>query len=59
LPLTVTGRKKPILHWVRAHQRRIKEGVDIDINKHLRGCCEFVMNDTKFCITLPHKQTKQ
>jgi len=31
LPMTSTGRKKPILHLVAAHKRRIKEGTDIDI----------------------------
>lgn len=55
LPLTETGRKRPILHWVSAHQRRIKEGIDIDIEKHLRGCTEFIFNGTSFKITRPAK----
>lgn len=53
LPVTATGRKRPILHWVNAHQRRIKNGVDVDIEKHLRGTEEFIFNGTKFKITNP------
>lgn len=56
LPLTKTGRKRPILHWVRAHQRRIKEGVEIDIKKHLRGIESFEMNGTVFMIDSPRKK---
>jgi hypothetical protein len=55
MPMTETGRKRPILHWVKAHQRRIKEGIDIDIEKHLRGINEFVYQGTKFIITRPIK----
>ena len=57
LPMTTTGRKKPILHWVKAHQRRIKEGIDIDIRKHLRGESKFEMNGTRFSIVSPHRDT--
>jgi hypothetical protein len=53
LPLTATGRKRPILHWVAAHRRRIKSGVDIDITKHLRGCSGFDMLGTRFDIINP------
>jgi hypothetical protein len=38
---TTTGRKKPLLHWVKAHHRRMKSGVEVDISEYLRG-------DTKF-----------
>jgi hypothetical protein len=55
MPLTETGRKRPILHWVAAHQRRIKNGIDIDIEKHLRGITEFTYQGTKFTITRPIK----
>lgn len=55
LPLTATGRKRPILHWVRAHQRRIKEGIDIDIRRHLRGIVEFTMGEFNWRITHPAK----
>jgi hypothetical protein len=56
LPMTETGRKRPILHWVKAHQRRLKAGIDIDIEKHLRGINEFVYQGTKFIITRPIKE---
>lgn len=55
LPMTATGRKRPILHWVNAHQRRMKEGIDVDIDKYLRGTEEFLMDGTKFSITQPRK----
>lgn len=58
MPMTATGRKRPILHWVASHQRRIKEGIDIDIEKHLRGINEFVYQGTKFTITRPIKKLK-
>lgn len=57
LPLTETGRKRPILHWVASHHRRIKSGIDIDIKKHLRGCNEFIYQGTKFTITNPLKKS--
>lgn len=57
LPLTETGRKRPILHWVASHQRRLKKGIDIDIDKYLRGTNEFIYQGTKFKITRPLKQT--
>lgn len=55
MPMTETGRKRPILHWVAAHNRRIKNGIDVDIEKHLRGINEFVFQGTKFEITRPIK----
>ena len=55
LPLTVTGRRKPILHWVRSHKRRIKEGIEIDVCKHLRGTQDLVMGDMAFRISEPDK----
>lgn len=58
MPMTETGRKRPILHWVAAHQRRIKNGIEVDIEKHLRGTNEFVYNGTKFTITQPLKKIK-
>ena len=53
LPVSATGRKRPILHWVAAHRRRIKAGIDIDISKHLRGISELEMNGLRFQITRP------
>jgi len=55
LPVTESGRKRPILHWVRAHQRRIKDGIDVDITKHLRGITNFEMDGFEFNITNPVK----
>ena len=55
MPLTETGRKRPILHWVRAHQRRLKDGIDIDIRPHLRGIIELEMDSLRFRITQPDK----
>lgn len=56
VPITNSGRLRPILHWVKAHKRRLKEGIDVDINKHMRGIDEFVMHDVKFSITQPRKK---
>jgi hypothetical protein len=56
LPLTATGRKRPILHWVQAHLRRIKSGIDIDIRKYLRGITDFSMGEINFSITSPCKE---
>lgn len=57
LPLTESGRKRPILHWVRAHQRRMREGTDIDIERHLRGVDKFEMGGFSWAITNPIKKT--
>lgn len=59
LPVTATGRKRPILHLVRAHKRRVKEGVDIDIARYLRGVSEVIMHDTKYTITPPAAMTSE
>lgn len=55
LPKTKTGRKNPILHWVSAHKRRVKNGTEINIENHLRGTDKFEMNGTLFTITRPQK----
>lgn len=57
-PLTETGRKKPILHWVNSHKRRLKNNIDIDIDKYLRGITEFKMGELNFKITQPVKEIK-
>jgi hypothetical protein len=59
LPMTETGRKRPILHWVACHKRRMKSGIEIDIDKHLRGTNEFVYQGTKFIITNPVKNNQK
>jgi hypothetical protein len=54
-PISESGRRRPILHWVRQHQRRVKSGIDIDIHKHLRGVVSFEMDGFSFEITSPTK----
>ena len=54
-PITPTGRKRPILHWVQQHKRRIASGIDVDVTRHLRGITEFEMGDLHFEITSPQK----
>lgn len=56
LPMTDTGRKRPILHWVKSHQRRMKSGTDVDVDQYLRGTHEFIFNNTQFIITNPTKE---
>lgn len=55
LPVTETGRKRPILHWVRAHKRRLKAGIDIDISPYLQGITALDMDGLRFQITQPNK----
>lgn len=52
-PLSESGRRKPILHWVRSHLRRLQSGVDIDVQKHLRGITSFEMDGFAFKISQP------
>ena len=54
-PVTATGRLRPILHWVRSHRRRLKRGIDINIDDHLRGSNSFVMDGYEFKISRPEK----
>lgn len=53
LPMTATGRKRPILHLVAAHRRRIKEGIDIDIEQFLRGVRKVEMGGAIFEVRAP------
>lgn len=53
LPITITGRKRPILHIVHAHRRRISAGTDIDVRDFLRGTREVVMNETRYTVSAP------
>lgn len=55
LPLTATGRKRPILHLVAAHTRRLKEGIDIEIGDFLRGVKKVEMNGTIFTVNAPEQ----
>jgi hypothetical protein len=54
-PMSPKGRKRPILHWVSSHQRRLRNGEVYDLPTKLRGITEFVMDGTKFTITNPAK----
>jgi hypothetical protein len=58
LPISDSGRRRPILHWVQSHRRRMKEGIDVDIEKHLRGTESFEMGGSVFTITNPIKGKK-
>lgn len=53
LPMTKTGRKRPILHIVHAHRRRLAAGTDIDVRDFLRGTREVVMDGTKYTVSAP------
>jgi hypothetical protein len=55
LPVTGTGRKRPILHAVQAHRRRMKSGIDIDIKPFLRGITEVEMDGAKFIVEAPQR----
>ena len=59
LPMTPTGRKRPILHLVSAHKRRMQSGIDIDIKQFLRGTREIVMDGTKFKVDAPERLIQQ
>jgi hypothetical protein len=59
LPVTETGRKRPILHWVQAHARRIQAGIEVDVCRHLRGITEFDMDGLHFQIISPDKQAEK
>lgn len=50
LPLTTTGRLRPILHLVAAHNRRLKNGTDIDISDYLRGIHTVEIGSTQFTV---------
>lgn len=53
LPVTETGRKRPILHLVAAHKRRMKNGTDVDVSQFLRGQQEVEIRGTKFTVRPP------
>lgn len=53
LPQTETGRKRPILHMVNAHQRRMKNGTDIDVKPFLRGIQKVEIGGTLFTVIPP------
>ena len=53
LPMSETGRKRPILHLVAAHKRRMKSGTDVDVSQFLRGQQEVEIKGTKFIVRPP------
>ena len=57
LPVTATGRKRPILHLVAAHRRRMKEVIDVDIKPFLRGVAEVTMDGTLFRVRAPESKS--
>lgn len=40
-PVTAGGRRAALLHWVRAHMRASRTGLDHDVRRHLRGVRSF------------------
>lgn len=53
LPLSSTGRKRPVLHLIEAHKRRLKNGIDIDVTSYLRGVQQVEIDGTLFTINPP------
>ena len=55
VPLTPSGRKRPILHLVSAHQRRVASGIDVDIKMFLRGTRRIEMEGIVYLVDPPQK----
>ena len=53
LPMTATGRKRPILHLVESHKRRMRNGTDIDVTSFLRGQQTVEIGGTIFSVNPP------
>jgi hypothetical protein len=53
LPMTATGRKRPILHLVESHKRRMRSGIDINVTAFLRGQQTVEMGGTVFKVNPP------
>lgn len=53
LPVAPSGRKRPILHLVHAHKRRVALGTEISIADFLRGTKEIQMNGMKYVVRAP------
>ena len=53
LPMTETGRKRPILHLVESHKRRMRNGTDIDVTSFLRGQQTVEIGGTVFSVNPP------
>ena len=55
LPITSSGRRRPILHLVEAHRRRIARGIEIDIAEFLRGAKLVEMDGIRFRVAPSRK----
>lgn len=53
LPMTATGRKRPVLHLVEAHKRRMKAGTDVNVDAFLRGVQTVEIDGTLFTVNPP------
>ncbi|NMG64335.1 hypothetical protein GPA19_05170 [Azoarcus indigens] len=53
LPMTSTGRKRPILHLVESHRRRMRNGTDVDVTAFLRGAQVVEIGGTVFKVSPP------
>lgn len=53
LPMTSTGRKRPILHLVESHKRRMQSGTDVDVSAFLRGVQTVEIGGTLFTVSPP------
>lgn len=53
LPMTATGRKRPILHLVESHKRRMRNGIDVDVTAFLRGQQTVEIGGTVFKVNPP------
>ncbi len=53
LPLTETGRKRPIMHLVESHKRRMRNGTEIDVQAGLRGVQTVEIGGTTFTVRPP------
>lgn len=53
LPMTATGRKRPILHLVESHKRRMRNGTDVDVTAFLRGQQTVEIDGTVFKVNPP------
>lgn len=55
LPQTETGRKRPIMHLIESHKRRLRNGTEIDIVPFLKGTQIVDINGTTFTVNAPLK----
>ena len=51
-PLSASGNRAAICHWVRAHKRKTSNA-PVDVKKHLRGVVDFPLGDMRVTITPP------